>query len=61
MKCKFCFADMDEESVVCPACGKNQEEALVEEQSLVEETVEESAEEVTEEVIAEEEEVAEKP
>ena len=61
MKCKFCFADMDEESVVCPACGKNQEEALVEEQSLVEETVEESAEEVTEEVIAEEEEAAAKP
>ena len=65
MKCKFCFADMDEENVVCPACGKNQEETLNEEQSVADETVELPAEEVpgeiTEEVIAEEGEAAAKP
>lgn len=28
MKCKFCQAELDEESTVCPVCGKDNEEAV---------------------------------
>lgn len=31
MKCKFCFAELDEGVTVCPACGKNLEEETAEE------------------------------
>ena len=56
MKCKFCFAEFEEELTVCPACGKSQEETLEEDQLIVEteETAEaeEAVEEVTEEAPA---------
>lgn len=54
MKCKYCFAELEEDATICPICGKNlteTEETPVEE--IVEETAEETAEEVTE--VAEEE------
>lgn len=56
MKCKFCFAEFEEELTVCPACGKSQEETLEEDQLIAagEETAadEEAAEEVMEETPA---------
>ena len=56
MKCKFCFAEFEEELIVCPACGKSQEETLEEDQPVAatEETsaAEEVAAEVTEEAPA---------
>ena len=59
MKCKFCFAELNEDVTVCPVCGKALEEA---EETSVEETVEIPAEE-TEETPTEEiaEEVTEVP
>ena len=61
MKCKFCFAELDEDVTVCPACGKElteAEEAPVEaaaeetEETLVEET--EETEEVSVDELIEE-------
>ena len=43
MKCKFCFAELEEDVTVCPACGKS-----------LEEPAEAPAEEETAEVLAEE-------
>jgi len=51
--CKYCEAEMEEGSTLCPACGKDNveaEEAVVE---TVEETAEEKAEETAEEVVEE--------
>lgn len=58
MKCKFCFAELNEDVTVCPICGKALEET---EETPVEETVEIPAEETEEtpvEEIAEETEEA---
>ncbi len=61
MKCKFCFAEFEEELSVCPVCGKSQEETPEEDQpaaateetaAAAEETDEETAAEVTEEAPA---------
>ena len=41
MKCKFCDTLMDENTTVCPACGKEQEEIVKEETAPVEEPVSE--------------------
>ena len=49
MECKFCFAEMDEDAKICPACGKSQEE----------ENEQVTAEEATEETTPETEEVEE--
>jgi len=49
MECKFCFAEMDEDAKICPACGKSQEE----------ENEQVTAEEVAEEATPETEEVEE--
>ena len=54
MKCKFCFAEIEEDVTVCPVCGKALEET---EETPVEETAEE-AEETSVEEIAEETEEA---
>ena len=46
MKCKFCFAELEEDMMLCPACGKEQTEEVVE--TVPEETVETTPEEVVE-------------
>lgn len=52
MKCKFCFAEFEEDLTVCPACGKAQEETPEEEQVAAETGVAEEA--IVEETAAEE-------
>ena len=56
MKCKFCSAELEENTVLCPACGKSQEETVPEE-PIAEETEEKetAVEEIAEEEAAEEE------
>ena len=67
MKCKFCFAEVDDDVTVCPICGKALEEteetpveetveipAAEAEETPVEETAEETAEETEETPVAEE-------
>ena len=56
MICKFCLAELEEGTSVCPLCGKNlTEEATVEvTETLSEEVSEETTEEASEEVIQEE-------
>ena len=57
MKCKFCFAELEEDAKVCPMCGKQLGESAEEEQI---ETATEEAEELEDVVdIAEEESVEE--
>lgn len=67
MNCKYCQAELEENSAICPACGKNQEEEtpaveeLVEAAPTAEETVETEAttgEELTETVAGENQEDA---
>lgn len=54
MKCKFCFAELEEEASVCPVCGKalieTSEEAMPSVEESAEETTVEATEEATEEV-----------
>ena len=40
MKCKFCFADLEEDVAVCPQCGKD----LTQPEEIVEETTQEAVE-----------------
>ena len=65
MNCKFCNAELEEQSMICPACGKDNtaeetelltgEETVAEAVEQTEETVcEETAEEIVEEATAEE-------
>jgi len=35
-KCKFCEAELEEESTLCPQCGKDNAELTEEEQTLTE-------------------------
>ena len=56
MNCKYCNAELPEDSTLCPACGKEQELA---EETVAEETVLPEAEESTEKTCAEAEETAE--
>ena len=56
MKCKFCFAALQEDMTVCPECGKQQEE----EQSVTEATMEEE-QTVVEATAEEEQSAAEEP
>lgn len=60
MICKFCLAEIEEETSVCPVCGKDLTEEAAEEiteampEEVSEEVSEEAAEEASEEVIREE-------
>ena len=61
MKCKFCFAEIPEDSDFCPLCGKDLTEteempAAETTEKLVEETTEELVEETTEEIVEDPEE-----
>ncbi len=63
MKCKFCFAELEEDVTVCPECGKElteetPAEEMIEEEVAVEET---ESEELVEETEEDEEETAKKP
>ncbi len=54
MNCKFCNGLLDEDSLVCPACGKDNAQELPEEVEVTEEMItEEVTEEVTEEAAEE--------
>ena len=55
MNCKFCEAELPEGVTLCPACGKDNEEAPVVEEISAEEVVLETEEELTEEELTEEE------
>ena len=45
MECKFCHAQMEEDAVLCPVCGRDNTEELPEEAPVEETPVEEAAEE----------------
>ena len=49
MKCKFCFAELNEDVTVCPVCGKALEETEETAEVPAEEVVESPAEEMLEE------------
>lgn len=47
MNCKFCNAELEQEQLVCPACGKSQAEEQPAEETAAQVIPEEAAEEVT--------------
>lgn len=55
MKCKFCFAEVEDDVTVCPVCGKALEEAEQTVEAPVEETEETPVKDTVEEIPAEEE------
>lgn len=55
MKCKYCFAEVEEDVTICPICGKELTEEETSEQTTAEETKEEIIEETCEEETCEEE------
>ncbi len=51
MTCKFCLAELEEDAVVCPVCGKALKETAEEAENVTEEAVAEEAAETTEETV----------
>ena len=51
MTCKFCLAELEEDAVVCPVCGKALKETAEEAENVTEEAVAEEVAETTEETV----------